>query len=637
MNWLQGLLARKHKTTEQLFTEASASGLFDADWYQARYGRQFESPELAFRDYLHKSRFAPVHPSPGFDSETYIRQNMDVYYDQQSPLAHYLKHGAAEGRSISPVVERWQPQHSLQLSSELSDKAKKLRVALCLHVFYEDFIQRYAQALDSFPITVDVLLTVASEEIAMLAKVVLSQHPRVDDLQVVVVPNRGRNFAPWMVEYSDVLQKYDLFFHLHSKKSLYSGKEQTQWADYLTEFLLADPAVVTRCLNAFAANATLGVFYPTTFWMMPPWVNHLTMNKPFVKLWQQRFGIEVVHDFLCYPVGGMFCARPDAVQGIISPDWEYGDFPEEPLPNDGSWLHALERIIGVLAEHRGYQQFFYNPSNGVFTTDQRFITAAYRVSLNDYLPLLQAHTHLSFDVFDTLVRRVYTEPDYAKFKLGKLLVQQGYIESAQAFVNLRNSSEFEQRKATGFQGDVRLPEIYVRVGEALGVDDSLAQTWADHEFELDLAMICPKDEMVELFNHLAALGHVIWVISDTYYSRVQVGKMLRKCGVAAAYRLLVSSEEQKRKDNGTMWLSVKDDLVAEGVDQHIHIGDNVVADAQRPGDLGLKTLHILHPVDKWHACGMPGELSAGNDLDEQRIIKWGGLISKFGRSPFIGE
>lgn len=637
MSWLQGLLSRKHKTTAQLFNEASASGLFDVDWYQLRYGRQFETPELAFRDYLHKSRFAPVHPSPAFDSETYIRQNMDVYYDQQSPLAHYLKHGAAEGRPIASIIERWQPQHSLKISAELSDKAKKLRVALCLHVFYEDFIFRYSQALKEFPLRVDLLMTVASEEIATTAKAVLSQHHSVNTLQVIVVPNRGRNFAPWMVEYSDALQKYDLFFHLHSKKSLYSGKEQTQWADYLIEYLLADPVVVTRCLNAFAENEKLGVYYPTTFWMMPSWVNHVTMNKPFVKQWQQRFSIQTVRDFLCYPVGGMFAARPDAIKGIIDPNWDYSDFPQEPLPNDGSSLHALERMVGVLAEERGYQQFFYNPSTGSFTTDQSFITASYRTKLNDYLPILQKYSHISFDVFDTLVRRVYTEPDYAKFKLGRILKEDNYIDSAQAFVNLRNSCEFEQRKATGFQGDVRLSEIYTRIGLSMGVEEDVVQTWANYEFELDLAMIRPKDEMVELLNHLAASGHIIWIISDTYYNRVQVGKMLRKVGVAAAYRLLVSSEEQKRKDNGTLWLSVKDDLAAESVDRYIHIGDNVVADAQRPGDLGLKTLHILHPLDKWQACGMPGELSLDNNIDEQRIIKWGGLISKFGRSPFIGE
>ncbi len=139
------------------------------------------------------------------------------------------------------------------------------------------------------------------------------------------------------------------------------------------------------------------------------------------------------------------------------------------------------------------------------------------------------------------------------------------------------------------------------------------------EFETDLSMILAKDEMVDLFNELGSHGHVLWIISDTYYSRDQVGLMLRKAGVTGAYRLLVSSEEQKRKDNGTMWHMVKNDLQHHGVTTHIHIGDNVVADCQIPGDFGLTTMHILHPTDKWQALGFPKLKENSSTLNEYEI------------------
>ncbi|MCV6071259.1 hypothetical protein OFP26_37365, partial [Escherichia coli] len=69
----------------------------------------------------------------------------------------------------------------------------------------------------------------------------------------------------------------------------------------------------------------------------------------------------------------------------------------------------------------------------------------------------------------------------------------------------------------------------------------------------------------------------------------------------------------------------------------VHIGDNAVADAQLPGDFGLANLHILNPIDKWQAAGWDNPFAGGNELNEQQILKWGPLISQFGRFPFLGE
>ncbi|MDN3526614.1 rhamnan synthesis F family protein [Halomonas sabkhae] len=623
---------------EDDLTTCLRRGLFDPEWYQQTYGRKFDDIGEAFEDYTTKSRFAPVNPSPAFDSESYFRLNMDVYHAQISPLRHFVRGGEKEGRQYTPAIPRWMPRQLLTPEREVGENASEFKVAVCLHIFYADFVDKYAAALDEFPVQVDVLLTLSDDEQVEKARSVFGEHPRVSHVETRVVPNRGRNFAPMLVEYAEELKTYDLFCHLHSKKSLYSGQEQTQWADYLTEYLLKDPSVVSGVLNAFAEDAELGVYYPTTFWMMPAWVNHVTMNAPFMKEWQEKLDLPSTKGFLTYPAGGMFWARPEALEGIISEGWQYEDFPEEPLPNDGSMLHALERVIGVVAEKLGYRQFFYYPPSGQFTADQTFITSSYHAhGIEQHQAAIQGYPCISFDVFDTLVRREFTVPDYAKLKLGQLLHERQLVESPAAFVKLRNEAELQVRKAKSFQGDVVITEVYDRLADELGISREEAQGLMQQEFELDLAMIQPKDEMVEFFNHLGSTGHKLWVISDTYYTRDQVGLMLKKAGIATSFRLMVSSEDQKRKDNGTMWHMVKEDLKAEAIEHHLHIGDNVVADAQLPGDLGLQTFHILHPMDKWLALGFPPVLQGDDALDEAQILKWGKLVSQVGRAPFIGE
>lgn len=621
--------------SEQLLKDALLLGLFDYKLYCKTYKKEFEDVASAFADYLEISRFSPVNPSAAFDSEIYHKVNSDVYLAQMSPLHHYLESGREEGRSFSQSTEKWRPSSTIDPQSYLLPQVTTMKIAICLHIFYEDYITRFAEALENFPTQVDVFITLTDSKHQERARVVFGNHRRVNAIEIRVVPNRGRNFGPLLVEFAHQLKKYDLFCHLHSKKSLYSGREQTQWADYLTQYLLKDTAVIIRLLNAFAENDKFGLYYPTTFWMMPSWVNHVTMNKGFMKTWSQELGLEESDEFLSYPAGGMFWARPEALQGLLDLNYSYESFPAEPLPNDGSMLHALERIIGTLAETNGYQQLFYYPATGQFTTDQSFITMNYHNTIENLLSTLRNYSHVSFDVFDTLVRREYTVGDYAKLILGQELTSRHLVDSPQNFVDLRNSVEFDLRKRANFQGDVRIDEIYTDIGILLDIDEAEAQRLMQREFELDLGMIIAKNEMVDIFNELGSHGHVLWVISDTYYTRGQIGLMLRKAGITAAYRLLVSSEERKRKDNSTMWHMVKSDLARDGVTSYIHVGDNVVADSQRPGDLGLNTFHILHPIDKWRALGFPRVLNGPLGLDEGHIRKWGKLVSCLGRVPFL--
>ena len=633
------LASKKRKATMQVvLKQAITEGLFDKTWYEHTYNLSFSSEQEAFEDYIRKSRFSPVNPSNKFDNESYHRRYLDVYHAQVSPLYHYLNKGRGESRYHSKAHLKWTPSSTETLSNKLTAQAASLNVAVCLHIFYADFVERFASALDSFPLKVDLFISVVDKKSERRARKILSKHPKVKGFKSKLVQNRGRNFGPLLVEYAKDLRCYDFFLHLHSKKSLYSGKEQTQWADYLVEYLLRDSSVLTRMLNAVASDEKLGVYYPTTFWLMPTWVNHLTMNKGFVKDWQDKLGIGQISDFLAYPAGGMFGARPKALKQLLEEQYSYDDFPKEPLPNDGSYLHALERVIGALAEQNGYHQLFYYPSSGEFTKDQSYITANYKSApIWDQMEAIRSHQCISFDVFDTLVRREYTVPDYAKLKLGKLLAAEGLVSSALEFVKLRNQAEFELRKKRDFIGDVGIEDIYLELATVLSISEEKATVYMNREFEFDFQMILPKNEMIVFFNELNNLGHILWIISDTYYTKKQVALMLRKVGVTGEYRLIVSSEEQKRKDNGSMWVMIKSELEAESISNYLHIGDNVVADAQRPGDLGLATFHILHPLDKWEALGFPEVLSDDNSLNEVEILKWGSLVSNVGRNPFIGS
>ena len=620
------------KEFDYLLNNAKASGLFNYEWYSINQSRAFSCEQEAFEDYLYKGAFSCVNPSPAFDTELYYKCNTDIYLQGEHALIHYMLHGKQEGRMAMPASYKWQPK---AISSTADGKPTKQKIAMCFHVFYGEFIDYYESCLANFEQPVDVFVSVASDELAKKALKVFTACSKVNKVTVKEVPNHGRNFGPMLVEFAKDLQKYDLFCHMHSKKSLYSGRAQTQWADYLGEYLLKDQHVIKQVINHFDNNPKSGIYYPTSFWMMPNWVNHWLKNKPHAKKMADEWGVELSNDFIAYPAGGMFWARPNALKQLLSKKYNYDDFPAEPLPNDGSELHALERMLGLLAEKNGYKQLFYYPTSGQLTHDQSFILAQYVNSAQGIANQLNNFEHISFDVFDTLVRRKYFAPDYAKLLLGKSLVKQGIVDDAHAFVKTRNNAEFEVRKQKNFIGDVTIFETYEHLASNYAWTSEQAKNYAEQEFAYDLDMIEPKEEMVDMFNNLILAGKQVTVASDTYYTQEQVGLMLAKVGVSVGFELLVSSELGKRKDNGTLWQHIKESL-PEG-QSFIHVGDNAVADAQIAGDFGLQNLHILNPLDKWHAAGFKNPFVGDLSLNEKQILKWGLLISDFGRFPFLGE
>ena len=68
-----------------------------------------------------------------------------------------------------------------------------------------------------------------------------------------------------------------------------------------------------------------------------------------------------------FPVGNMFWFRPGALRPLLESNIDYKDFPEEPIPNDGTLAHAVERILLYVAQHEGYSSSAIEPSRQAAT------------------------------------------------------------------------------------------------------------------------------------------------------------------------------------------------------------------------------------------------------------------------------
>jgi lipopolysaccharide biosynthesis protein len=55
-----------------------------------------------------------------------------------------------------------------------------------------------------------------------------------------------------------------------------------------------------------------------------------------------------------FPAGSMFWGRTRAFQPLLDLNLSWEDYPAEPVGHDGSMLHALERMMPVIARHSGF-------------------------------------------------------------------------------------------------------------------------------------------------------------------------------------------------------------------------------------------------------------------------------------------
>lgn len=91
------------------------SGLFDAEWYLAKYPDVAQARIDPLEHYLRWGSFEGRLPSPGFDGKWYQNEHPDILATGVNPLVHYLRHGKKEGHKPVPFTS---PCEDLSISAK---------------------------------------------------------------------------------------------------------------------------------------------------------------------------------------------------------------------------------------------------------------------------------------------------------------------------------------------------------------------------------------------------------------------------------------------------------------------------------------------------------------------------------------
>lgn len=533
-----------------------------------------------------------------FDADAYKSTYADIAaVPHLDPLYHYISTGILEGRtrgdqptSAVPAA-RGLTADLIRIDVEPAVPPHGVRIAVHVHMYYPDLTAEFVDHFSRIPCEFDIFASVSNEDAR--AKVVnsFSAIPHAALVDVRVVPNIGRDIAPFLVEFAGVLANYDVIGHFHTKKSLYNNGSTDGWREYALDALLPSGNGISHLLRLLDGQK-YGMVYPQCFSNLPYMANTWLSNIDLARTWAPRFGLDELPDgYFDYPVGSMFWANSDAIRPFLEAGLDWNDFPPERGQTDSTLAHCVERMLGAVPAFNGYRHGVIGdprkPSWSRWRLDQFFerpVEHLQAAIASSTIPVI------AFDIFDTLVVRPFLDPDYVK----SLLHAEFGASGEEDFRVLRARAETHARDSAG--RDVDIHEIY----RQLGTYTADALRTADREIELEIASVRPRKEVVALLNAAVANGKRVILASDMFLPRHVIETMLEKCGVAGWHKLYLSSEIGLRKDTGRLYEHI---LAEERItpDQILMIGDNERSDFQIPCDMKFHVAHLLKPVTAMRA------------------------------------
>lgn len=626
---------------------AIATGWLDTDWYRNTHVGPFDTVHPLAHYYR-----TGLDPSPAFDNADYEAQLRDAGIDE-SPLDHWVaaqvtaEHGpirphVAAHESAAHPAEGPLVRHRVRPRAELAD----VDIAVMIHAFYPDVLPALLAPLALLPSTPTLLISVTSNDDATTAHRLVDAVAGADQPRIVkVVPNRGRNFAPLLCSFDAELRERDIVLHLHTKKSLHSGDEQSDWRSHLVDSLLPSAPSVDAILSLLSDDHGVGVVQAPAWAPFPHWGNHWLGNAPLGARLYERLGVtdRRAHGYVMYPVGGMFWARVDALVPLLDLELSVGDFDREHGQTDRTLAHAIERTIPAAASVAGFDTVEFDPAAAQWRRNWSACNVA-DFGMIDFDALdtaLESADLVSIDLFDTLLLRPCL--DAAAF-FDVLGAQLDALPDSRTpgpdVVQWRRDAESRLRDAGTIPGDVTLDEIYAEANLAHPDHPDALRRLERLELDLERRLAVPRTALID---HLLAdrarsrRGRRYVLMTDTTQPLAAIESLLYRIGAHDLFDdLYVSNACRARKDSGTMWDLVQV-LETPAPGRWLHLGDNEFSDIQQASDRGIATFHTPAPAAIPQSRGVDSAvLPAATRLGTQ-LVSGHGLAALAGRArPVAG-
>ncbi len=271
---------------------------------------------------------------------------------------HMFNTGVAlDGRLVTSHPELLQGWAPIERATPPAPLASTPAAAVVAHVFYEDTWPDIAGVLKRLTIPFDLIVTTVPGR-DWLVGAVARDFP---DAEVIVTENRGRDVRPFLeLLEAGRLDRYRYVCKIHGKKSHDGGRISylgALWRRRSLFDLLAGPGIAQSIVNAFEADASVGIIGPRAFRLpseSSPLAPSWGKTRPKVLKLAARMGVAPDEFRLDFYGGTMFWVRPEALRPLRDLNLACA-FPEEQGLLDGGLEHAAERLFTTSAVVAGFK------------------------------------------------------------------------------------------------------------------------------------------------------------------------------------------------------------------------------------------------------------------------------------------
>ena len=228
-----------------------------------------------------------------------------------------------------------------------------------IYLYYQDSLSRFREYIKNAVKKCDVCIITSNKELYLEA---VKRYSANHNLQVRLKQNRGRDVAALLVTARDLFDDYQYICFVHDKKekALIWKNATDEWVSSLWECTLGSENYIQNIISFFESNDEIGLLVPpemidlqTSHWYMNSWGDDYEITLQLA----QKLGLktDIKENKPPISLGTVFWCRSVALKKLWNINWTYELFDDEPLPNDGTISHAIERIFPYAVQDAGFK------------------------------------------------------------------------------------------------------------------------------------------------------------------------------------------------------------------------------------------------------------------------------------------
>ncbi|HCT92620.1 MAG TPA: hypothetical protein DF613_14760 [Lachnospiraceae bacterium] len=226
-----------------------------------------------------------------------------------------------------------------------------------VNLYYAEQVGWYCRYLNKIPDGIDLYIFSSEEETLGQA----GRYCKHKNTFYIKKENRGRDLSAFLVAFRPYMDRYSFICFLHDKKERapWMKKDTDKWRENLWGNMAATGDYIYNILQLFEDHPKLGILFPPEplgegylAWFQASWGDNFQNCRDLAE--KLQLSADISRDKPVISHGSVFWTRWEALEKLLAFPWDYGDFPDEPMPPDFTVSHAVERIFGFAAQDAGY-------------------------------------------------------------------------------------------------------------------------------------------------------------------------------------------------------------------------------------------------------------------------------------------